>query len=304
MTRAEPPVWRSLQYVPTHVEKFVASAHTRGADAIILDLEDSVPPDQKALARGLVVEAARRVGQAGADVIVRINSPPDMAAADVAAAVCPAVTALSLPKIEGPADVHRLAEAVALAERKLGMESGHTRFILLIESAEGFLHMADSAKASARIAAMILGAEDFSLDMGIEPSEETLLMARQQLIIAAAAAGVAPIGLVGSATRFDDPAYPEMARRSRRYGYVGATCIHPSQIPLLNAAFSPTDEEAAQAQRVIDALDAAERDGRGAVALDGRMIDIPIVNRAKKLIARKQAIDAREARMRAWKAND
>jgi citrate lyase subunit beta/citryl-CoA lyase len=111
----ERPVWRSLLYVPTHVEKFVAAAHTRGADAIILDLEDAVPPDQKTLARGLVAEAASRVGQGGADVLVRINGP-ELAAADITAAVGPAVAGLYLPKVESADEVRGLDALIGAAE--------------------------------------------------------------------------------------------------------------------------------------------------------------------------------------------
>ena len=290
------PVWRSLQYVPAHVEKFVASAHTRGADAIILDLEDSVPPEEKARARGLAASAAERVGRAGADVLVRINQPAEMAAADIEAAVGPAVVALYLPKVESSDEVRRIEAQVAAAEGKAGLPAGHTRLVVLIESAAGFLEMVAIAKASARIVALSLGAEDFCQDVGMEPSEETLLGPRQQLVIAAAAAGVMPLGLIGVATRFDQPdAYLEMARRSRRFGFAGASCIHPSQIPLLNEAFSPGEKEVAYASRVLAEFDAAVASGRGAVALDGKMIDAPIVARARDLLDRHAAIQARAA---------
>ena len=291
------PVWRSLQYVPAHVEKFVASAHTRGADAIILDLEDSVPPEEKTRARGLVASAAERVGQAGADVLVRINQPADMAAADIEAAVGPAVVALYLPKVESPDEVRRIESAVEAAEARAGLAAGHTRLVILIESAAGFLDMAAIAKASPRVVALSMGAEDFCQDVGMEPSEETLLGPRQQLVIAAAAAGVMPLGLMGVATRFDQPeAYLEMARRSRRFGFAGSSCIHPSQIPLLNEAFSPTEKEVAYATRVLAEFDAAVAAGRGAVALDGKMIDAPIVARARALLDRHAAIQSRSSR--------
>jgi citrate lyase subunit beta/citryl-CoA lyase len=289
------PSWRSLLYVPAHLEKFVASAHTRGADAIILDLEDSVPPEWKAAARDGLSAAARQVGQAGADVVVRVNSEPELAAPDIAAAVGAGAIALSLPKVDGPEDVVRIAGLVSRAEAEHGLPEGRTGLILLIESAAGFLAMAASAKASPRVLAIALGAEDFALDLGVEPTDDILLAPRQQLVIAAAAAGVAPLGVVGMATRFDEPdAYLDLARRSRRFGFVGASCIHPKQVPLLNAAFSPSEAEVDQARRVIEALEAAAREGRGAAALQGRMIDAPTAERARRLIARADAIRRRE----------
>ena len=299
MTRTGQPVWRSLQYVPTHVEKFVASAHTRGADALILDLEDSVPWDEKARARGFVASAARTVGQAGADVVVRINAEPDAALEDISASVTPDVVALSLPKVESADQVRRLDDAVGEAERRAGVDVGTTRFILIVESAAGFLNMRAIAVASPRVVAISLGAEDFALDVGMEANDETLLMPKQQLVIVAAAARVMPLGLVGGATRFDEPeAYLALAERSRRFGYVGATCIHPRQVPLLNAAFVPDEAEVAHARRVVAGAAAAAVEARGAFSIDGRMVDAPVVARAQALLARHAAISARAEDLR------
>lgn len=292
MTR---PVWRSLLYVPTHVEKFVAAAHTRGADAIILDLEDAVPPDQKALARGLVASAAARVGQGRADVLVRINGP-DLAAADIEAAVGPAVAGLYLPKVESADEVRGLDALIIAAEKRAGVAVGSTRLVALIESAAGWLRMAEIAAASPRLVGLSLGSEDFCADVGMDPSEETLLGPKQQLIITAAAAGLMAFGVVGVNTSFKDPdAYLAMARRSRSFGYAGSSAIHPSQVPLLNEAFSPSAEEIAYAERVVAGSAAADAEGRGAFALDGKMIDAPIVARARRLLATAAAIKARSA---------
>ena len=288
------PVWRSLLYVPTHVEKFVASSSTRGADAIILDLEDAVPPAQKSRARGLVAGAAAQAGMAGADVLVRINQPPQMAALDIEASIGPGVAALYLPKVESPDEIRRVEALVADAEAQQGLEPGRTKLVVLIESAAGFLDMVAIAKASPRVVALSLGAEDFCLDVGMTPSEETLIGPRQQLIIAAAAAGVMPIGVIGVATSYADPeAYLEMARRSRRFGYVGSSCIHPSQVALLNEAFSPAQDEVDHAARVVEESEAA---GGEAFAIDGKMIDAPIVVRARALLARHAVIEARRRR--------
>jgi citrate lyase subunit beta/citryl-CoA lyase len=295
IVRAELPVWRSLLYVPTHVEKFVASAATRGADAIILDLEDSVPPEQKAHARTLVQSAAERVASAGADVVVRINRPLTLAVRDIEAAIGGGVAALSLPKIESAAHVQLLAEAVSELEAERGVPSGHTRFIVLIESALGLAAIADIARASSRIVAMALGGEDYAHDLGMEPSDETLLLPKQQLIQACAAARIMPLGTMGSIARLDDSdAYLALARRSRRFGYVGSSCIHPSQVPLLNEAFTPTGGEVAYAKMVVEQAATAERSGQGAFVLDGKMIDAPVVSRAKLLLARQAAIEARK----------
>jgi citrate lyase subunit beta/citryl-CoA lyase len=297
MTKA---VWRSLMYVPTHVEKFVGSAHTRGADAIILDLEDAVPPDEKVRARGLVQSAAEQVGQAGADVLVRINQGMALALPDIEAAVSDRVAALYLPKVESAAEVVVLEEAVAKAEEAKGLPVGRTGLVVLIESALGFLSMVEIARASPRVLALSLGSEDFALDLGMEANDETLFAYKQQLILAAAAAKVSALGVIGAQTSFADPeAYRAMARRSRAFGFAGSSCIHPKQVALLNEGFSPTEKEVAYAERVVAEAAEAERAGRGAFAIDGQMIDAPIVERARRLIGRVAAIRAREERLKA-----
>jgi citrate lyase subunit beta/citryl-CoA lyase len=292
----ERPVWRSLLYVPAHVGRFVEKAHLRGADCIQLDLEDSVPPAEKAAARAAVAAAAPQVRRGGADVLVRINAPLSLAVPDIEAAVCPGVDGLILTKVRGPDHVRLLDELASEREQKSGLPEGHLWFYLLVETPEALPHAAAIAAASPRAVAMSLGAEDFATAIGAEPTEEALLVPKQMLLHAARAAGVMPLGLVGTLAGFADPdAFHAMAVRSRRVGFEGASCINPVQVPPLNAAFTPGDEEVAYARRVI-AVDAEARaQGRGAVALDGRMIDVPVVRRAERLLARYHAIRQREA---------
>jgi len=292
----ERPVWRSLLYVPAHVLRFVEKAHLRGADCIQLDLEDSVPPAEKAAARAAVATAAPKVRRGGADVLVRINAPLSLAVPDIEAAVCPGVDGLILTKVRGPDHVRLLDELVSEREQKSGLPDGQLWLYLLVETPEALPHAAAIAAASPRAVAMSLGAEDFATAIGAEPTEEALLVAKQMLLHAARAAGVMPLGLVGTLAGFADPsAFHAMAVRSRRVGFEGASCINPVQVPPLNAAFTPGDDEVAYASRVI-AVDAEARaQGRGAVALDGKMVDVPVVRRAQRLLARHHAIRRREA---------
>jgi citrate lyase subunit beta/citryl-CoA lyase len=284
------PVWRSLQYVPAHVEKYVSSPHISDADAVILDLEDSVPADRKALARAGLAQAVATVGRTGADVLVRINDG-DMAAPDIEAAVRPGVTALVIPKVRDAARLRHLDRLVTDAEGRAGISPGTVRFVVLIETADGFLDMLAIARATPRVIAISLGNEDFALDLGMEASDETLAMPRQQLVIVATAASIMPLGLMGVATRFDDPdAYRALALKSRRFGFVGSSCIHPSQIAILNEAFSPGAEQLVEAARIVAEAVEAERAGRGAFSIDGRMIDRPMVARAEALLRKQQAI--------------
>jgi citrate lyase subunit beta/citryl-CoA lyase len=296
MTRPT-PVWRSLLYVPAHVERFVARAHLRGADCLMLDLEDSVPPAEKAAARQGVARAAASLQRGSADVLVRINAPLSLAVPDIEAAISPDVDGLVVTKARSADHIALLDELVSEREAACGMADGHTWLYVLVESPAALPHAAAIAAASRRVVAMSLGAEDFALAIGAEPSEAALAVPKALLLQAARAAGVMPLGLTGPLADFYDlDAFAAMAVRSRKLGFDGASCINPAQVAPLNAAFTPTAEEVALARRIIAADRDAAAQGLGAVALDGRMIDTPIVRRAEKLLARASAIAARANR--------
>jgi citrate lyase subunit beta/citryl-CoA lyase len=293
------PVWRSLLFVPATQRRFVEGAARRGADAIILDLEDSVALSEKERARGLVPEAAAMVSRGGADVVVRINRPLRMAVRDIEAAVGPGVTALALPKTESADHVRLLAEVIDEVEAERGMTVGATRLIAMIETAAAFFRIAEIARAHPRLCGLNLGAEDFALSAGILPEAEGLFMPKQMAVFAARAAGIMPLGFIGTVAEFHDlDGFRQTIRRSRRLGFVGASVIHPSQVAILNEEFRAGAEELDHARRVAAAYDKALAEGVGAVTVDGKMIDVPIVERARLLLEREQAIAAREARMR------
>jgi citrate lyase subunit beta/citryl-CoA lyase len=297
MTRPEPPVWRSLLYVPVNVEKFVNRAHTRGADVIQLDLEDAVPPAEKASARRLVEKNAPRVRRGGADVVVRINQPLALAVRDIEHSVGPDVDALAITKADGASHIRLLDELVTELETQRGLAPGHTKFITMIESPDAFSRIDEIPRASARVVAMNIGGEDFALNCGMQPDEDVLIHPKQHMIIAARAAGVMPLGFIGTVADFSDwDRFRAMVRRSRRYGFDGAGCIHPGQVPIVNEEYSPTEEEVAFANKVIEKNAEMEQQGRGSFQIDGRMIDIPIVVRAERLLRRHAQIRAREAR--------
>lgn len=291
------PVWRSLLYVPVNVEKYVERAHTRGADCIQLDLEDSVPASEKDRARTLVPVAAAKVRRGGADVVVRINRPDALAARDLEAAICSEVNGIAVTKAENPAHLQRLDDIVSRLEAQRGLPNGHTRFIAMIETPAAFFEMPAIARALPRLVAMNIGGEDFALENGMEPNEETLLMPKQQMIFAARSGGLMPLGFIASVAAFGDwEAFARMVRRSRQFGFMGAGCIHPGQVPIVNQEYSPNAEAAAYAQRVIEENAKAEAAGRASFAIDGKMIDVPVVERARRLLARLAAIEAREAK--------
>src|SRR5882672_656195 len=285
------PVWRSLMYVPVNVEKYVEKAHTRGADCIQLDLEDSVPASQKDAARKLVPAAAKRVRRGGGDVVVRINSPFEVTVKDLDTSICAEVDGIAITKTQSADHVKRIDDHISTLEAKRGLRAGHTRLIAMIETPAAFFQMPAIAQASARLAAMNIGGEDFALETGMEPTEETLLMPKQQMVFAARAAGIMPLGFIASVAAYGDwDAFGAMVRRSRQFGFMGAGCIHPGQVPIVNREYSPSPEEAAFARRVIEENRQAEATGRASFAIDGKMIDIPVVLRAQRLLARLAAI--------------
>jgi citrate lyase subunit beta/citryl-CoA lyase len=294
------PSWRSMLFVPTTVRKFVDGAAGRGADAIILDLEDSIPVAEKERARGLLQEAAQIVGKGGADVTVRINRPWRMTLRDLEAAVSPRVAALLVPKVDSADHIHMIAEVLDELEAERGMVPGHTKMVAMIETAAAFFRVAEIARSHERVVALTLGSEDFALSAGMLPEAEGLLYPKQQIVFAARSAGILPLGFVGTVADFRDlDAFRKVVQRSRKLGFVGASVIHPGQIAILNEEFRPTREEVEHAQRVVDAYDVALKENRGAIVVDGKMVDVPIVERAKGVLAREAAIAKRAGAVRA-----
>jgi citrate lyase subunit beta/citryl-CoA lyase len=283
-------------YVPVNVEKYVEKAHTRGADCIQLDLEDSVPASEKESARKLVPAAAKRVRRGGADVVVRINSPWELAQSDLDSSINENVDGIAVTKAQSADHVRRIDAFISKLEATRGLKSGHTRLIAMIETPAAFFKMPEIAQSSPRLAAMNIGGEDFALETGMEPLEETLLMPKQQMVFAARAAGLMPLGFIASVAGFGDwDAFRAMVRRSRRFGFMGAGCIHPGQVPIVNQEYSPSAEEVAFARRILEENVRHEAAGRASFALEGKMIDVPVVERARRLLERHAAIQAREA---------
>jgi citrate lyase subunit beta/citryl-CoA lyase len=294
------PVWRSMLFVPVTAERFVNGAARRGADAIILDLEDAVAASEKERARTLVPEAAQIVSRGGADVVVRLNRPLRMTVRDLEAVIGPGVHAVALPKAESAQHVQLVAEIIDELEAERGMAPGTTKMLAMVETCSAFFRINEIAKASPRLVALNLGAEDFATAAGMLPEAEGLFMPKQMCVFAARAAGIMPMGFVGTVAEFHDlEGFRVTVRRSRRLGFVGASVIHPSQVQILNEEFRPSAEEVAHAARVVGAYDKALAEGVGAVTVDGKMIDVPVVERAKLLLQREEAIAGREARKQA-----
>ncbi|MFL2918908.1 MAG: HpcH/HpaI aldolase/citrate lyase family protein [Thalassobaculaceae bacterium] len=294
--KAAPPVWRSMLYVPATSEKFIEKAHERGADAIKIDLEDAVALAEKPRARTLVRSAAKTVARGGADVLVRINRPLRMAVDDLEASVWPEVHGLVLPKVESADHIGFLAEIITELEDERDMQRGHIKLMALIETPRGYSNVRDIANSSERLSAIALGQEDFSAEMGmVEPEGMSLLSYYQTVQVAAREAGILPIGYPGSIAEFTDlELFKSNALIARKLGFDGGACIHPKQVPILNEAFTPTDDEIDRSERMVAAYDAAMAAGDGAVAFEGKMIDVPVVARAERILSIRDRIKAKE----------
>ncbi len=287
----DPIVWRSMLYVPANNPRFIEKAHTRGADAIILDLEDSVPRTQRDGARASLAGSASAVGQAGADVLVRLNRPWEETMRDIEAAVLPQVDALMVAKTESADHVAQVEAAVAAREHQCSLPEGSIRLVPMVETPGAYFRMEEIAAASPRNVAITLGGEDFALETGMVPDGDTLFLPSQVLVYAARAAGIVPLGTFGTVADYDDlDAYAISAQKARRFGFEGASCIHPSVVPGLNAAFAPGAEEVDHARRVVEAYAAAEAEGKGAITIDGKMVDAPVAVRARRLLDRDAVI--------------
>lgn len=289
-------VRRSNLIMPVNQRRFLEKAYQRGADAITIDLEDSVPPSEKERARQLVKEAIPLVARGGADVLVRINRSSVME--DLEASIYPGLSGIAYPKAESAAELQEADQIIGKLERARGIPAGSVKLAVSVETALGVLKAWEVAQACPRIISLHVGTEDLATDLGIEATVqgEELLLAKSQIILIARAAGIIPMGLMGTLADFRDlEGLKKSAREAYRRGFRGASIIHPSQVPICNEAYAPTEAEIAYAKRVIEAFEAAVAQGTAAVAIEGRMIDIPVAEKARRLLARAEAIAQKEA---------
>lgn len=270
-------MWRSLLYVPANVERFVLKAPTAGADAIILDLEDSVPDTEKDAARSGLLRAVESCGTAKGDVMVRINRPLDLAVRDLEAAIATPCRAILLPKVRNRAHIELLTEIIEARGSRIGI-------IAMIESTDAIANMREIASAP-KVLGLIVGTEDLAAEIGCAPDSDLIRNVKLDMVTCATAAGISAIGLLGSVADFKDAdKVRTTALASAANGFSGATCVHPSVVALLNTAFAPSDAELALAHRQIEAAKQARTVGRGSALVDGRMVDAPVLRRAERIL--------------------
>jgi citrate lyase subunit beta / citryl-CoA lyase len=279
-------MYRSMLYVPASNAKFVAKAASRGADAVILDLEDSIAPSDKLAARAALMQAVPVCGSKGAAVLVRVNRPIRQCIPDVEAAITAGADGILLPKAESAGHVRLVAEAMEDVERVEGIDTPARLFVIL-EDPAAVLNASEILAAHPRIAGAMTGGEDMATALDGEAVPEVLRTPKLLVHLAAKAAGIGSFGLMGTVADYSDKdGISTLVQEARRHGFDGASCIHPSVVPLLNEGFMPDENQIAEARRIVEAFEAAEKAGKGAISLDGKMIDLPVAERARRLLAR------------------
>jgi len=290
---------RSTLILPVNIPRFVEKAYLRGADAVMLDLEDAVPPGEKESARKLIKDCIPLTARGGAEVFVRINNDPRLLPEDVEASIHPGLDGIVLPKGESAEEVRQLAARVKMLEEARGMEMGTIEISVLIESPLGLLKAMEIASASHRVESMSVGSEDYCLQLGVEPSSDgiEIFYAVSRMVTVCKSAGIRPMGLLGSVGGFRDlEGFQRAAFRARQLGCEGASCIHPDQVEVLNRVFSPEPAKVEYARRAVEAFEEGLKRGTASVNLDGKMVDIPVYNRARLILERAEAIAEVERR--------
>jgi len=285
---------RSFLFAPGNVSRRVEKALTLAADAVILDLEDSVAPSDKPAARKSVADALKRPRSGRG--YVRVNAPSTpYCFRDLLETLHAKVDGVVVPKIESAADLHAVDWVMASLEREQGIAEGAIDLMPIVETAAGVQRVDRILQARSlrpykgpwRVKRIAFGAGDYANDVGLSPTldEAELADARSRLVLASRAAGVEnPIDSPWFHFKEAD-AFRRALERSRRSGFQGRLCVHPDQVAPVNEAYLPSVEEVSRAERIVAAFEAAEAKGEAAIQVDGQMIDYPIVHRARTLLA-------------------
>lgn len=283
---------RTMLYVPGNNPGMIKDAHIYGSDSIMLDLEDSVSLREKDAARFLVYNALTTIDYEGVETVVRINGlDTPFGCEDLQAIVRAKPDIIRLPKTEKSEDIEKIDEMISQIESEAGIQKGTVKIMAAIESALGIINAYSIAKASPRLVGIAIGAEDFVTDLkttrsigGVE-----LLTARSQILMAARAAGISAIDTVFSDVN-DEEGFINEVKLVKQLGFDGKSVINPRQIEPVHKIYTPNQEEIEKSIRVLQAIKEAEKRGSGVISLDGKMIDKPIVERAKRVIELASAV--------------
>ena len=276
---------RSMMFVPGNNPGMIRDAHIYGADSIMFDLEDSVAYTEKDAARLLVYNALRSLNFGSRETVVRINDlSSGLGIEDLEAGVRAGVQGVRLPKTDSAQDVIDCEREIARIERESGIPVGTTGMMAAIESANGVLNAAEIARASNRLIGIALGAEDYVTDLKTTRSDGIeLLFARCMILNAARAAGIAALDTVYSDVNNEEGFLAE-AMLIKKLGFDGKSVINPRQIEPLHRVFMPSEKDLNKARLIMAAIEEANARGSGVASLQGKMIDKPVVTRARRLL--------------------
>jgi citrate lyase subunit beta/citryl-CoA lyase len=280
-------VLRSLLFVPGNKDNMLVKALGFRPDAFVPDMEDSVPRAEKPNAREVIRSFLPRLAESGVPVIPRVNAlDTEWIEDDLAAMVGPQIFGISVGKVDMPDDIVTISNLIGELEEKAGLPAGKITLIPWLESAKAIVHCYDICRASPRIVGVAFGGEDFTHDMGIERLEDESEIAYPRNVLCVAAKAAEVMALDTPYFRFKDEAgLRTNSTAARQCGFKGKFAIHPAQIDAINETFSPSEAEIAHARRVVEAFEEAERQGRGSTSLDGKVIDVPVVKRARAVLA-------------------
>ena len=282
---------RSLLFVPGNRANMLDKAVGLRPDAVVPDMEDSVPMAEKANARQMVSSFLPRLEEAGHQIIPRVNGlSTGLMGDDLAAVIGPHIAGVSVGKVANADDVRRIADSVGQMEIAAGIPFGATALVFWVETASAIVNAYSICNASKRVLAIAFGGEDLTNDMAIPrtESEQEIVYPRSVVAVAARAAGVLALETPYFNYK-DDEGLRRNSTSSRNLGFRGRFAIHPAQIEGINASYMPAEEEVDHARRVVDAFTEAEAQGSAATSLDGKVIDVPVVERARKVLAAAQS---------------
>jgi len=278
--------FRTLMFVPGNQEKRIEKARTVPADALILDLEDSVPETEKGTARNIVSASIQKLASEGLDIFVRVNSlSTPHCTIDIKAVVKKGLKGICLPKSESANDIHKAEAMIAEVEREIGIGEGSIGILALVETPKGIINAYQIAAASQRIIGITFGAEDFSLEMGVNRTKEgyEIEYPRMAIAVACHAASVQAVDCVFTDVK-DNEGLEAETKRIKQLGFQGKLVIHPDQVNPVNQIFTPSPEEIDHARKIVESFEKAVAQGSASVSVDGKMVDSPVAARAKNLI--------------------
>jgi citrate lyase beta subunit len=282
---------RALLYMPGDDRRKIEKATTLGVDCICMDMEDGVAITRKTEARAVIAQAMKELDFGKSERCIRINSfGSGFEKFDLAAALATNPDSIVVPKIESARQVKETSEYIEMYELSARLAPGSLRMLVGVETAKGILNLKEIAEADKRLEAIIFGAEDFAASIGATRTKESteVLYARSAVVTACAANELQAIDMVYIDFR-DAEGLRAEAQEGARLGFSGKQIIHPNQVEAVQEAFTPSEEAIEYAQRVVRAFSASQKEGKGAFALDGKMIDMPLLKNAQKVLDRARA---------------